>query len=185
MAQNLNYKTANSYCYDDKASNCTKYGRLYTWAAAMDSAGRWSVNAKGCGHYSNYICSPIEPVKGVCPEGWHLPSVSDWTPLLTAVGGRLVGTKFTMAGTKLKSQSGWNSNGNGDDAFGFSALPAGIRWGRTGTYIFEGEYAYFWSSTEFGDSHAYYMSLDYSDDGAGQDTQNFKSDAISVRCLRN
>ena len=186
MAQNLNYKTANSYCYDDKASNCTKYGRLYTWAAAMDSAGRWSLDGRGCGYYSSYSCSPRYPVQGVCPVGWHLPSVSDWTPLLTAVGGRLVGTKFTMAGTKLKSQSGWNSNGNGDDAFGFSALPAGIRWGSSsGTYLFEGEYAYFWSSVNFGDSHAYYMYLDYSDDGAGQDTQNYKSDAISVRCLRN
>ena len=49
MAQNLNYETANSYCYNDNASNCIKYGRLYTWAAAMDSAGTWSANGKGCG----------------------------------------------------------------------------------------------------------------------------------------
>ena len=37
MAENLNYETANSYCYNNADSNCTKYGRLYTWAAAMDS----------------------------------------------------------------------------------------------------------------------------------------------------
>ena len=50
MAQNLNYETANSYCYRNNASNCTKYGRLYTWAAAMDSVGSWSANGKGCGY---------------------------------------------------------------------------------------------------------------------------------------
>ena len=59
MAENLNYETENSYCYDDDPSNCSKYGRLYTWAAA----------------------------KTVCPEGWHLPSYDEWNTLFTAVGG--------------------------------------------------------------------------------------------------
>ena len=60
MAENLNYETENSYCYDDDPSNCSKYGRLYTWAAA----------------------------KTVCPEGWHLPSYDEWNTLFTAVGGK-------------------------------------------------------------------------------------------------
>ena len=38
MAQNLNYGSADSYCYKNNESYCNKYGRLYTWAAAMDSA---------------------------------------------------------------------------------------------------------------------------------------------------
>ena len=59
MADNLNYETENSYCYDDDPSNCSKYGRLYTWAAA----------------------------KTVCPSGWHLPSTTEWKTLFTAVGG--------------------------------------------------------------------------------------------------
>ncbi|WP_290947518.1 FISUMP domain-containing protein [Fibrobacter sp.] len=49
MAENLNYETANSYCYNDSAKYCNKYGRLYTWAAAMDSAGTLSTNGYGCG----------------------------------------------------------------------------------------------------------------------------------------
>ena len=40
MAQNLNYKTAGSNCYNNRANNCAKYGRFYTWAAAMDSVGK-------------------------------------------------------------------------------------------------------------------------------------------------
>ncbi len=43
MAENLNFKynynTAISMCYDNYAKNCVSYGRLYTWSAAMDSAG--------------------------------------------------------------------------------------------------------------------------------------------------
>ena len=46
MAENLNYNTANSFCYDNEPSNCSKYGRLYLWSAAMDSIG--SLN--GCGY---------------------------------------------------------------------------------------------------------------------------------------
>ena len=38
MAQNLNFESPDSYCYEDKKDNCTKYGRLYKWSAAMDSA---------------------------------------------------------------------------------------------------------------------------------------------------
>jgi uncharacterized protein (TIGR02145 family) len=184
MAQNLNYKTANSYCYNDKDSNCSKYGRLYTWAAAMDSAGKWSLDGSGCGYGLDKRCAPRYPVQGVCPVGWHLPSVSEWNTLLT---GYPVGGEVT-AGKVLKSTSGWISSGNGTDAYSFSALPAGIRFPTVvrGVYDLEGNYAYFWSSTEFGDSHAYYMYLFYSSDGAELlDTDVFKNDAISVRCLKN
>ena len=184
MAQNLNYKTANSYCYNDKDSNCSKYGRLYTWAAAMDSAGKWSLDGSGCGYGLDKRCAPRYPVQGVCPVGWHLPSVSEWNTLLT---GYPVGGEVT-AGKVLKSTSGWKSSGNGTDAYSFSALPAGIRFPSavSAVYYNEGNYAYFWSSTEFGDSHAYYMYLFYSSDGAELlDTDVFKNDAISVRCLKN
>ena len=119
MAQNLNYESAGSYCYNDSASNCAKYGRLYTWAAAMDSAGTWSSNGKGCGY--GKTCSPTYPVRGVCPDGWHLPTQMEWNTLFMAVGGQ------SIAGKKLKSLSGWDRDGNGTDDFLFSALPAGNR----------------------------------------------------------
>ena len=134
MAQNLNYETANSYCYNDNASNCIKYGRLYTWAAAMDSAGTWSANGEGCG--DGKTCLERNPVRGVCPEGWHLPSKDEWETLFTAVDGK------STAGTKLKSTSGWNRNGNGTDDFSFSALPAGYG-DFYGIGHCEGEDAYF------------------------------------------
>lgn len=59
---NLNVETPDSYCYDDKAANCTRYGRLYTWAAAQRA----------------------------CPSlgaGWRLPTDDEWRRLATLFGG--------------------------------------------------------------------------------------------------
>ena len=148
MAENLNYETANSYCYNDNSANCTKYGRLYTWGAA----------------------------KTACPSGWHLPDTTEWKALFTAVGGS------STAGTKLKSTSAWNNSGNGTDAFGFSALPAGGR-DSYGDYYYEGYYADFWSSTEYVSSYAFNMFLGYNFDYAF--LFNFKSYGFSVRCLQD
>jgi len=65
MAQNLNYQTNNSWCYDNKTSNCAKYGRLYTWDAAMNA----------------------------CPAGWRLPTNEDWY-YLVKIAGSNAGTKL-------------------------------------------------------------------------------------------
>ena len=178
MAQNLNYETANSYCYSDNASNCIKYGRLYTWAAAMDSVGSWSANGKGCG--DNKTCTPTYPVRGVCPTGWHLPNNSEWEQLFIAVGGS------DTAGTKLKSTTGWNSSGNsvsGTDAYSFSALPAGLRY-NNGNYYGESYDADFWSSTEYGSDGAYSMGLYYNYDDAYL-YYNSKNNGFSVRCVKD
>ena len=161
MAENLNYSDSVAYpgmkkrnrCYNDSMSNCNKYGRIYTWSAAMDSAGTWSTNGKGCGNRET--CLPTYPVRGICPEGWHLPSKTEYETLITTVGGS------STAGKMLKSTSGWNSNGNGTDAFGFSVLPAGsflgILNGHTSSFD-----ASFWSATEDDESRAFHLSLGYS-----------------------
>jgi len=188
MAENLNYaytgvpfdngyytSDSTSWCYDNVPANCAKYGRLYTWAAAMDSVGEWSTNGKGCGYYQT--CSPIYPVRGVCPEGWHLPDTKEWKVLFTAVGGQLT------AGMVLKSTSGWRYNGNGSDAFGFSALPAGYR-NYNGDFNYESNYAYFWSSTEYDSSNAYDMHLYCTIDYAYLNDY-FKDFGYSVRCVKD
>lgn len=151
MAENLNYETGNSYCYNDADSNCTKYGRLYTWASA----------------------------KKACPEGWHLPSDTEIETLFTAVGGR------SRAGAKLKAQTGWTAYDGitNEDAFGFSALPAGDR-DDNGGYDYEGSYAGFWSSTDYDSHNAYSMYLDYGYDYASLSYSN-KYYGFSVRCVKD
>ena len=175
MAENLNFVTDNSWCGGGSGTtegDCSVYGRLYTWAAAV---GR---DEDECGY--GYECGlGSGDIRGACPKGWHLPSRDEWDALFTAVGGS------SPAGTKLKSATGWSSSGNGTDTFGFSALPAGYR-DFNGYYTNEGNDAYFWSSTELGGYGygAYYMNLDYLDDGVYLNDYN-KYNGFSVRCLKD
>ena len=182
MAENLNYSDSVSYpgmqkrnwCLKNSLDSCAKYGRLYTWAAAMDSAGTFSFRGKGCGN--NNTCTPTYPVRGICPSGWHLPTRAEFETLFMNVG------RESTAGKMLKATNGWNSNGNGTDAFGFSALPAG---GYNYAYFYYGGYgANFWSSTESNGSYAYIMYLYYSNDDASLN-YNYKRYGFSVRCLRD
>ena len=189
MAENLNYaytdvpyeyekakevftSDSTSWCYDNDPVNCSKYGRLYTWAAAMDSVGTWSANSKGCGQEKN--CSPIYPVRGVCPEGWHLPDTTEWKTLIFSVGG--------FAGMKLKSTTNWHSGG-GTDAYLFSALPAGER-GDDGYYYGENYRANFWCSTEFDYYYACGMLMRY-DINVVNLYGIYKGGGYSVRCVKD
>lgn len=184
MAENLNYDynegTAKSYCYNDEDSNCKVTGRLYQWSAAMDSAAVFSDAGKGCGYGKE--CSPSGTIRGVCPEGWHLPSNDDWNTLWTAIGGTSTAGTFT-AGTKLKSASGWYSNGNGEDAYGFSVLPAGRRY-NDGSFCDQGGNASFWSSSENSSSYAWGWRFNDGDADVGQ-FNDYKSYGFSVRCLKD
>jgi uncharacterized protein (TIGR02145 family) len=187
MAENLNFEATNSYCFKNTAEYCVEYGRLYTWGAAMDSVGEWSENSKGCGYYGR-DCSPTYPVRGVCLDGWHLPSRAEWDTLFSAVGGK------STAGKVLKSTSGWENwdkkSGNGTDDFGFSAFPAGYRNYYENFYA-NGSQAFFWScSTEgtaayFSDgSSAYYVRLDFNYDRLVLDI-SYKYSGYSVRCVKD
>ncbi len=161
MAENLNYETDSSFCYNDSVKYCTKYGRLYTWAAAMNA----------------------------CPDGWRLPSETDFKNLVNAVGGK------DSAGIKLKSNSGWNDydgvSGNGTDAFGFSALPAGT--GDANQYGAMNHTADFWGSTECGTENspepgngcAYELYLDYRNAEVSLPSYAAKDVVLSVRCMKD
>ena len=180
MAENLNYEADGSYCYNDDTTNCSKYGRLYTWTTAVGY-----VPASNSTRIYNL---PSGHVQGVCPSGWHLPSKAEWETLFVAVGGALT------AGEVLKSMSGWDSRGKGTDVFGFSALPAGYKkdydvfFGRNGELEFDGSCAYFWSVTEnlndYAAKYAYGMCLSYGNGDAYLYYDN-KGDAFSVRCLKD
>jgi uncharacterized protein (TIGR02145 family) len=90
-----------------------KYGKLYNWYAVNDP-------------------------RGLCPEGWQIPSDDQWNSFSGLLG--------EDSGLKLKSTTGWKDDGNGTDSIGFSALPAGARY-HSGMFDELGEYAYFWSSS--------------------------------------
>lgn len=81
-----------------------------------------------------------EEARRICPDGWHLPSKEEFETLFTSVG------EHRFVGTMLKTNYGWTDEGNGADAFGFSAFPAGLKDDK-GKYDLEYASALFWSST--------------------------------------
>ena len=189
MAENLNYaytgvkynyssytSDSTSWCYKNKASNCDKYGRLYTWSAVMDSAAQFSVNAGTmCGY--GKTCTPNSPHRGICPEGWHVPTNEEYSTLYTYIGGS------STAGSLLKSTSGWNNSGNGTDKYGFSVLPAGYR-SYYGDFYNEGGYAYLWSASENDSYSAKNQYFLYDGDYVSQSSRS-KYYGQSLRCLKD
>ena len=87
MSQNLNYADSATYpsmlgktaCKDGFNVNCQRYGRLYTWSAAIDSV-YWASKGKTCGdaETSENKCGLPDVVQGICPKGWHLPTIQEW-----------------------------------------------------------------------------------------------------------
>ena len=194
MAENLNYaytgvkykndvyatSDSTSWCYGNKASNCDKYGRLYTWSAVMDSAAQFNINAgTKCGN--GKTCSPNSPHRGICPEGWHVPTNEEYSTLCTYIGGS------STAASLLKSTSGWNDyngkSGNGTDKYGFSVLPAGGRFNVGNSYN-EGYHAYLWSASEDDNGYAWSQVFSYNYGGAGQLIEG-KDTGLSLRCLKD
>lgn len=183
MAENLNYRyiqktykggdmDTSSYCYDNDIANCNQYGRLYLWSAAMDSAGIFSQNGVGCGYF--WTCTHSYTVRGICPEGWHLPSRIEWQSLIDNTAA--FGGKYNV----LKSATGWKEDYA--DVFSFTALPAG-RWdGSNNSFNRKGSYAFFWSSTEDkSGSYAYLLELS----GHTLSANYYKKDGFSVRCVKD
>ena len=185
---------SSSWCYNDDPANCAKYGRLYTWAAAIDSVKlvNDAKDPQDCG--DGKICTLPAKVRGICPTGWHLPNETEWKTLFMAVGSMVAGSysdayHHSAAGKMLKSTSGWmdyeyegRKNGNGTDAFGFSALPADHRL-FTGEFSNEGKSANFWCSAELNRYHACDLHLYYGNSATLE--YSYKSNGYPVRCLKD
>ena len=156
MAENLNYKTENSYCYNDSAENCAKYGRLYTWPDAMK----------------------------VCPEGWHLPDTTEWNALLYGTVGDIAVVGIDEVGRNIRSKNGWLEQGTGGgdatDALGFTVLPGGS--GDSSSYNGKGYNAVFWTATSYNDLHGYDFGVN-NRNAFGFSIEN-KGYFGSVRCLK-
>jgi uncharacterized protein (TIGR02145 family) len=190
MAENLNYSANGSACYGNNTANCTTYGRLYNWATAMALPS--SCNSYACSEQIN------AKHRGICPFGWHIPSVADWDKLMRYVDGTN-GTSSPydspIAGKYLKTTSGWNnfyngssySYGNGTDYYGFSALPSGCYY--SGSFKNIGYNSDWWSASEYDGGSAYRFDL-YGGDKAGWEDiegnrKHDKPNLFSVRCVKD
>ena len=201
MAENLNFAyevkddsgnvVLGTYCSNNNVDSCYTMGRLYTWAAVMDSAGLYSEDSKGCGMNQN--CEMQDTVQGVCFKGWHVSSLTEWEELFESVGGT------SMAGLYLKSTSGWKgsnvyvvggggvsqgvSRNNGIDSYGFSVYPT-VFWDKDYQVRYKGEYAHFWTPQIWSSSRSASlitisgeMSVSHSTDSRGR--------GETVRCVKD
>ena len=192
MAENLKYRyttgtapDSGSYCYNDVYDNCKDDGRLYFWDAAMDNASESPVRKK----YPLYDSH----VRGLCPIGWHIPSVSDFEKMLDAIGISIVdGSDYGYgAGYKLNAKTGWKGY-YGDDEYGFSAKSTGyaiVANETTGKmkYYDKADETWFWSSSTTINSAEeeveYKFRLYYN--RMVKDAGNIYKYALSVRCVKD
>jgi uncharacterized protein (TIGR02145 family) len=181
MAENLRFESSTgnkeSMCVNSMGLNsyyCTSTDAvtlLYDWAAAT-------------GQTSNATLYTIpEKSRGICPVGWHLPSVAEWNTLTNYVGAN--------AGTKLKSNKdwdyGWSYNAYGTDDYGFGAEPFGYVGS---SYDGVGTISVWWTATQYNANYAYDRAM-----GTGTgiqvlgvqsyDNSLLKTNYLAVRCVKD
>lgn len=196
-AASLSYsgKVARWYNNDSTTYAPQGYGLLYNWNAAVDTfneaLGELSVSAS-VEDAANV--SFAGPRRGICPEGWHVPSAAEWTAFVNYVKAEGIYACDNSANKIAKafaSQTGWNNNStacaigqnqSANDALNFTAMPAGYIG--SGGFISRGETTGYWSSSQNSIQKAYTWDLFFNNTGIYQ-TGNSKSQAYSVRCVRD
>ena len=188
MAENLNYADSvrtpsllgRSWCFGNTSENCAVAGRLYTWAAAIDSVNIATDknDPQNCGF--GKICTLSNNVRGICPEGYHLPDSTEWHTLIATAGGE------DVAGKILKSRIGWYGEEvtwNGSDDYGFSANPIGFMY-RNESFTEDRRFAEFWGMTEEVGDERFAMILDLFLSTADI-SSSIKDSGNFVRCIKN
>jgi uncharacterized protein (TIGR02145 family) len=148
------------YCYNNDPSICEKYGGLYTWDEAM----KYSAGAG--------------KVQGICPGGWHIPTLDELKILTASVNNQSNPLKEIGQGQGENLGAGTNTSG-------FSALLAGSRGfnGQSYYYSHLNVYIWLWSTTEYDANYTNVLELDYIDNLI-RFYVNGKAAAFSVRCIK-
>lgn len=144
--------TTGAWCYyQNSTANGTVYGKLYNWYAVNDP-------------------------RGLAPQGWHIPSETEWSNLVTILGGTSVaGGKMKDTGTTY-----WLSPNTGaTNISGFTGLPGGYFFGPTTIPDYNVNNGYWWSSTSFK-----FITLSFNQESVFIGGLNLTL-GFSVRCLKD
>lgn len=146
--------------YDNLPSNEKTYGSFYNWLAVNDT-------------------------RGLCPEGWHVPSNKEWAQLTGILGGEsIAGGKMKTTGSIEQGTGLWYSPNTGaTNSSGFTGQPGGYRI-NYGNYYSIGNVAYFWSSSDTTNANAWNYVLDANNEKVIRH-YNFQTHGFSVRCVKN
>ena len=180
-------------------NNTATYGLLYNWNAAVDtfntSFSETDINHNSANAFSVTFSGHR---RGICPQGWHVPSDAEWTELCNYLMGHSeywCGDNSWYIAKALSSTTGWTwgsgfycSSGYAgtNNATGFSAYPAGCHWLTNNGYAGSrfGEAAYFWSTTQNNNDQAYFYYL-FEQSFRKYYNSYLKGYGFSVRCLRD
>jgi uncharacterized protein (TIGR02145 family) len=177
--------------WSDDNKNSTGWGTEPTYSTNT-SAGNTNNGGRGSSK------------RGICPTNWHVPTDSEWGVMLDAVEsansggypGHNSGTGYrgNIAGKLLKSSGTgpatdssplWaNETLPGADQYGFGALPAGYRL-FTSYFYYRGSIAFFWSSSAYSSSLAWYRYISSSSEEVNRWYEAGRSYGYSVRCIRD
>ena len=141
-----------SYYLDDSYYDAN-FGKLYNWYAATDT-------------------------RGICPNGWHMPSTDEWQTLRNYLG--------EQPGTQLKENNltywvtHWRDNPT--NTSGFSARGAGLFYSYLSSEIKES--ARFWSNQAYDTLNAFIRVLSFDQTEFPSATVP-KGYQINIRCLKD
>ena len=160
--------TTDPYRYypDEDVTDVSTYGYLYNRPATMNGASSGSANPSG--------------VQGLCPDGWHLPSVAEWDQLRDYLGDNRNAAIMLAGGASLWRSDNILTSSEQFGSTGFNALPVGTR---TNGCLGLGLYADFWTTNLQTGTNAYYEQIKYSSTVLVKLSCNF-SEAKSIRCLK-
>ena len=158
------------------------------WCNGFWISAKCTKKQKSCG-YKTATCYPSP--QGICPTGWHLPTLAEWRKLFNAVGG------IETTGKKLKSKAGWNVKSDRNRAMAMmstvfpysrrdiirimmSSIPQDVRVGSS----MGCNSSPFWTATDYNMKYACKVSFGNTSLGATEGNSD-KSDGYPVRCIRN
>lgn len=129
--------------YNNTAQIVPGYGKLYNWYAVND-------------------------IRNIAPEGWHVPTASEWETLYKYLGG------LGVAGPKL------SSSGNS----GFNSFSIGVR-SVNGTFLLNSSNTSWWSVTEFSNTDALMFGINFTSIGGAFTNNAGKKAGYSIRCIKD
>ncbi len=164
--EQTNNNLIEKYCYNDLESNCEVYGGLYQWDEAMQ-----------------YLTTA--GTQGICPQGWHVPTDTEWATLFTGLGGLAqAGGKMKSTGTIEGGTGLWHyPNIEATNESGFTAVPSGCLFS-IGSFSGLAYVWFCWSSSEDNPGSAWAYKLD-SGNGHVYRWDGYKYDRFSVRCIKD
>jgi len=171
MSENLNVSQYSNGDEIPQVQNADEWSKL--------TSGAWcyyeNKTENGASYGRLYNWYAINDPRGLAPDGWHIPTDEEWLQLTTFLS--------SAQGNKLKSNSGWFGNGNGENSVGFNGLPSGFRY-NTGPFSLLGKNVYWWTKTENNSQTAKARTVSFKGDNIAQILLN-KACGISVRCIKD